>query len=89
MKYTVVYTKRAAKDIKKLDKQTQALILGWIEKNLIGCDNPRLHGKALSANLSGKWRYRVGNYRIIASIDDNTVTIMVLNIGHRSDIYGN
>lgn len=88
MSYNVLYTKQAAKSLRKLDKQTQALIYGWIEKNLVGCENPRQHGKGLTANRSGQWRYRVGDYRILAEIQDDKIIILVLNIGHRSEIYG-
>lgn len=49
--------------------------------------NPYPHGKGLTANRSGEWRYRVGDYRILAQIDDNKITILLLNIGHRRDIY--
>lgn len=87
MRYSVEYTQRALKDLKKLDRQTRALILGWIERNLVDCENPRQHGKGLTANRSGQWRYRVGNYRIIADIQDDTVIILVLTVGHRSDVY--
>lgn len=89
MTYKVRFTERAKKDLKKLDKHTAALILGWIRKNLEGCEDPRLHGKGLTANRSGQWRYRIGDYRILAEIEDNIVTILVLNIGHRKDIYEN
>ena len=87
MKYTVTFTKDALKQLKKMDKVTAALILGWIRKNLQGCDNPRVHEKGLTANRSGQWRYRVGDYRIIAEIQDDNVLILVLNIGHRRDVY--
>ncbi len=87
MKYTVEFTQRALKDLKKLDRSTASLILGWIRKNLEGCENPRVHGKGLSANRSGQWRYRVGDYRLIAEIEDNKIRILILNIGHRRDIY--
>lgn len=88
MKYTVTFTKEALEQLKKMDKASAALILGWIRKNLEGCDNPRIHGKGLTANRSGQWRYRVGDYRIIAEIYDDKVVILVLNIGHRRDVYG-
>lgn len=88
MSYSVVYTKQAEKALRKLDKQTQALIYGWIGKNLVGCENPRQHGKGLTANRSGQWRSRVGDYRILAEIQDDKILILVLNIGHRSEIYG-
>ena len=75
------------KQLKKLDKHTASLILGWIRKNLEGCENPRLHGKALTANRTGQWRYRVGDYRIIAELQDKQIVILILNVGHRRDIY--
>ena len=87
MRYRVEFTKGALKDLKKLDRHTAALILGWIRKNLEGCEDPRGHGKGLTANRSGQWRYRVGDYRILADIEDNKITILVLNIGHRRNIY--
>ena len=87
MIYTVEYKKAALKALKKMDKMTARLIVSWIERNLVGCSDPRAHGKALSANLGGSWRYRVGDYRIIADISDKTITILILEIGHRSEIY--
>ena len=87
MKYTVRFTERAKKDLKKLDKHTAALILGWVRKNLEGCEDPRMHGKGLTANRSGQWRYRIGDYRLLAQIEDEVVTILVLNVGPRRDIY--
>ena len=85
--YKVVFSKNALKQIKKLDKNIAALIIGWIEKILENCDDPRIHGKGLTANRSGQWRYRVGDYRILADIDDETITILVVSVGHRRDIY--
>ncbi len=87
MKYTVEFSKRPLKDLQKLDRFTAALILGWIRKNLDNCENPRLHGKGLTANHSGKWRYRIGDYRLIAQIQDEKILILILNVGHRRDIY--
>jgi mRNA interferase RelE/StbE len=80
--YAVRFTERAKKQLYKLDKQHFYLITNWIAKNIENCENPRQHGKALSANRAGQWRYRVGDYRIIAKIDDNIVTIFVLELGH-------
>ena len=56
--YHVEFTKNALKQLKKMDKSSASLILGWIRKNIEGCDNPRVHGKGLTANRSGQWRYR-------------------------------
>ena len=87
MRYHVEFSKRALKDIKKLDKSTAALILGWIRKNLEGCENPRVHGKGLTANHSGECRYRVGDYRLLAEIQDGKLIILMLTVGHRSEVY--
>lgn len=87
MKYKVVFTKLAKKQLKKLDKHIAALIIGWIEKNLQDCENPRIHGKSLIANKAGQWRYRIGEYRLICDILDNEITILVLEVGHRKSIY--
>ncbi len=87
MIYHVVFSKEALKALKKLDKYTALLITGWIRKNLEGCLDPRIHGKCLTANRSGQWRYRIGDYRLIAHIQDDRVLILILEIGHRKDIY--
>lgn len=87
MKYTVEYSKSMIKSLKKLDKTTRQLILAWIEKNLIDCTDPRIHGKALTANRSGQWRYRIGDYRLLAEIQDDKVIILLLEVGHRREIY--
>ena len=87
MRYTVEFTDRALKDLKKLDRHTSALILGWIRKKLENCENPRQHGKGLTADKSGQWRYRVGDYRLLAEIEDSKIRILVLNVGHRREIY--
>lgn len=71
----------------KLDRGVQALILSWIEKNLLNCENPRAKGKPLTANYSGLWRYRVGDYRIVSSIEDERLIILVVEVGHRKEIY--
>lgn len=85
--YHVLYTKRVIKELKKLDQYTRRMIYGWIGKNLEGCANPRVHGKGLTANRSGQWRYRIGDYRLICQIQDNELIILALTVGHRREIY--
>ena len=87
MEYEVVFAEKALKSLKKMDKHISSLIIGWIEKNLQGCTDPRQFGKGLTANRSGQWRYRVGDYRLLADIQDEKITILIINIGHRRDIY--
>ncbi|XGA32955.1 type II toxin-antitoxin system RelE/ParE family toxin [Virgibacillus sp. CBA3643] len=87
MEYQVRFEKRAQKTLKKMDKHQAGMIMAWIKKNLVGTTDPRMYGKGLTANRAGEWRYRVGDYRIIAHIDDELITILILEIGHRRDIY--
>lgn len=87
MTYTIITTDKFDKAFKKLDKQTQRIIKSWIDKNLMNCENPRIHGKGLTANRSGQWRYRVGDYRILADIRDNEIVLILVDVGHRSRIY--
>lgn len=87
MTFHVEFTESARKDLEKLDRYTQKIILLWLEKNIEGCENPRVHGKPLSANRAGQWRYRIGDYRVIAKIEDNKLVVLVIAIGHRRDVY--
>lgn len=87
MNYSVEYLPQVYKTLEKMDKFTKRIIVEWIEKNLVGCKDPRQHGKPLTANRVGQWRYRVGDYRIIAKIEDERLIILVISIGHRRDIY--
>ncbi len=79
MTYTVNTTPEFDKEFKKLDKFTQ--------KNLEGCENPRIQGKGLTSNRSGQWRYRIGDYRLICIIEDKELIILALTVGHRRDVY--
>ena len=80
-------TARFDKEFKKLEKYTQQMIKSWIVKNLQNCEDPRAHGKGLTANKSGQWRYRIGDYRLLCLIQDKELIILALAVGHRRDIY--
>lgn len=86
-KYKVELSERFKKEFKKLDKYTQRILRGWIDKNLVDTTDPRIHGKRLSADRSGQWRYRIGDYRLICQIKDNTLVILALSVGHRREVY--
>lgn len=87
MNYSVETTNRFDREFKKLDRYTQRMIKAWIQKNLEGCSDPRQHGKGLTANRSGQWRYRIGDYRLICQIEDEKLIILALSVGHRKNIY--
>lgn len=70
-----------------MDRNQAIIIVAWIRKNLEGTTNPRQYGKGLVGNRSGEWRYRIGNYRILANINESDIVIEIFSIGHRSIIY--
>jgi len=85
--YKLVLSDTARKSLKKIDKHEALLLIGWMRKNLDGVTDPRSKGKALVGNLAGRWRYRVGDYRIIAKIEDSEILILVLDVLHRRSAY--
>ena len=87
MSYSVEYTEGAIKQLRKMDRFTRTMILNWISKHLDGTDNPFALGKALIGDKVGLWRYRVGDYRLIGKIDKGKLVILLVEIGHRSNIY--
>ncbi|WP_425250329.1 type II toxin-antitoxin system RelE family toxin [Fusobacterium animalis] len=87
MMYIVKTTLKFEKEFKKLDRYTQKILSAWIDKNLEGCENPRIQGKGLTSNRSGQWRYRIGDYRLICIIEDEELIILALTVGHRRNIY--
>ena len=82
----VVLTETFKKQLKKLDAAISKRVLDYLEQIEL-LDNPRSRGKALTSNLSGLWRYRVGDYRILCCIRDDKLVITVIEIGHRSTVY--
>lgn len=83
----VVFSKNAIKQLKKLDKQIAKMLLLWIEKNLNNINDPRSIGKGLVGNNKKIWKYHIGNYRLLCNIQDNKLLILVIDAGHRKDIY--
>ena len=84
MTYKIVPTPKFAKNFKKLDPFVRKQIKSYLNSVT---DNPRAKGKALIANRTGQWRYRIGVYRVIVNIQDNELIILALEVGHRRDIY--
>ena len=84
MTYKIVPAPIFAKNLKKLDPFVRKQIKAYLNRVT---DNPRAKGKALVANRTGQWRYRIGAYRVIVNIQDNELIILALEVGHRRDIY--
>lgn len=86
-KYRVLFESKARRELMKLDKFDSKRINKWIQYNLVGCSNPYAYGKALKGNLDKYWVYRIGNYRLLAEIDNEKIVILIVHIGHRRDVY--
>ena len=85
--YEVIFTDSALKELKKLDKPVEKKKKNWVVKNLVDCVDLRMHGKPLKGNLKGVWRYRVGDYRLFADIQDDKLVIFLFEVAHRKEIY--
>lgn len=88
MSWELEYDPKAVKAIKKLDRKVALRILTFLSERVSTLEDPRSIGEALrGSKLGNYWKYRVGNYRIIADIQDGKVVILVLDVGHRSAVY--
>lgn len=77
----------AQREIDKLDKTVARRILKFLYQRLGQLDDPRRIGERLHGTLSEFWRYRVGDYRIICSLEHERFVVLVLRIGHRREVY--
>ena len=87
MDWTIKWEEHAFKELKKLDKAAQREILRYFNERIATDKNPRRFGKALTANKSGLWRYRVGDFRMICQIQDHELVVLVLRVAHRRLVY--
>ncbi len=87
MRYRIETTERFDREFRKLDRYTQRMIKAWMDRNISETDNPRQHGKGLTSNRRGQWRYRIGDYRLLCEIQDDRLVILALTIGHRREVY--
>jgi mRNA interferase RelE/StbE len=85
--WRVEFIPAAAKELRKLDPQVARRITSYLDEVVIQCDDPRDRGKALTANLVGLWRYRVGDHRVICEIEDDRLLVLVVRVSHRCDVY--
>ena len=86
--WRVVYSDGFARDLGKLDRSQARRILKYLTERIDGQPDPRAHGHALTGpELGGLRRYRIGNYRVITELTNDTCTVLALRVGHRSTIY--
>lgn len=87
MTWIVEFDEAARKELRKLDRQSQQDILRYLRERIATDEDPRRFGKPLVRELAGLWRYRIQNYRLICNIEDGKLTVLVLRVGHRKDVY--
>ena len=87
MQWAYSFDERALKELKKLGKQAQREILKYLDERIATEEDPSRFGKALRGDLAGLWRYRVGDYRMICSLREGQMLVLVLRVGHRRDVY--
>ena len=87
MGYAIKFDPRAVDELEKLGREHQRRIVRFLRERLAPLDNPRSIGEALHGSLHSFWKYRVGTFRIICSIQDKVVTVLVVRIGHRREVY--
>jgi mRNA interferase RelE/StbE len=88
MAWTIELSDLARANLKAIDPQQRSRILRFLQQRVSALENPRSIGQALhGAQYKGLWRYRVGDYRIIADIVDHELKIIAIEIGHRREVY--
>ncbi|MFC1844718.1 type II toxin-antitoxin system RelE/ParE family toxin [Thermodesulfobacteriota bacterium] len=88
MAWRIEITETAKKQLDKLDRQAQKEILRYLREKIGTDEDPRRFGAPLRHELTGRWKYRIGSYRLICDIQDTKILVLVLMIGHRNKIYG-
>lgn len=83
MKYRVRTNINFDKKLKKLDRSVQKLIIKYLKDNIDNSENPRTYGKGFVGDQVGLWRYRIGNYRIIADIKDSEIIVIASYLGQK------
>jgi mRNA interferase RelE/StbE len=87
MRWAYSFDERALHELQKLDRQAPKDIIAYLDKRIATKEDPRRFGKPLKANLTGLWRYRVRDYRILCQIKDGMLLVLVVSVGHRKNVY--
>lgn len=87
MAWTIEFLPQAAKELRKLDPLVAARIITTLEERIAPLDDPRALGSALAGEHAGFWRWRIGDYRVVARIEDERLLILVVRVGHRREVY--
>jgi mRNA interferase RelE/StbE len=86
-RWRVEFDRDAAKELRKLGDPARRTILRYLRERIATADDPRRFGKPLVGELAGLWRYRVGDYRLIVTVEDDRLIVLVLRVAHRREVY--
>ncbi len=87
MAWTIEFGPNARSELRRLDRSVQRRIIQFLEQRVIAIDDPRQLGKPLRGDKGEFWSYRVGDYRIICTIEDQRLVVVVVSVGHRREVY--
>lgn len=87
MAWRIEFHPDAAKDLRRLDRAVAARIVRTLETRIAPLDDPRSVGAPLKGEPEGYWRWRIGDYRVVAQIEDERITILVIRVAHRREVY--
>ena len=85
--WRVEFDRDAARDLRKLGADAQRRVLRYLRERIATAQDPRRFGRPLTGDLKGLWRYRVGDFRIVASVEDDRFVVLVVTVGHRREVY--
>lgn len=85
--WRVEFDRAAARELRKLGLDAERRVLKFLRERIVGSDDPRRLGHPLTGDHKGLWRYRVGDYRIVATIEDDRFVVLVVTVGHRREVY--
>jgi len=85
--WQIEWDEQAVEEARKLDKTALKRIIRYLEERIAPSENPKDFGKPLRGAKLGVWRYRVGDYRILCKIEDEKVTVLIISVGHRKNVY--
>jgi mRNA interferase RelE/StbE len=86
--WTIELNDEAVRDLRRLDPPVSREILRYLRERIATAEDPRIFGRPLTGNLTGLWRYRVRDWRLICRIEEARMVVLVVHVGHRSNVYG-
>lgn len=87
MVWTIEFLPDAAKELRKLDRHVAARIVRTLEERIAPLADPRTIGSALAGEHAGYWRWRIGDYRVVVRIEDERVTVLIVRVAYRREVY--